>query len=141
MNPNDSMPAVRVNADLKRKFRWFFTYLDYNENLLPSNPFSILKWEEYLSTDEVELIAMDEDEREEDPRFNEESFETVEKKFEEYIYRSGFEEFYVLFVKAASESEKSTISTKQLEENKERIYQHVYNETDFEDLEDYYPVV
>ena len=135
MNPQDSMPAVRVTADLKRRFRWFFTYLDYKETLLPSNPFNKLNWEDYMTTDEVELIAMDEEERELDPRFNNAFYKQTEQKFEDYMYRSGFEEFYVLFVKAIMETTNSMIKVAELEKHKEEIFQYALNETNFEELE------
>ncbi len=136
MNPQDSMAAVRVTADLKRKFRWFFTYLDYKENLLPSNPFTILNWKDYLSTDEVELIAMDEEERELDPRYNDDFYDQAEEKFEDYLFRSGFEEFYVLFIKAITETDGSMIKVSEVEEKKEDIYQFAQNETYFGELDD-----
>jgi hypothetical protein len=136
MNPSDSLPAVRVKAELTKKFRWFFTYLDYNETLLPSNPFTQLDWKDYLSTDEVELIAMDEEEREKDPRFNDVLYDQAEKKFENYIFRSAYEDFFVLFTKAASETALANFNLEELKNKQEEIYQYAYNETDFSDLED-----
>ena len=136
MNPSDSLPAVRIKAELKRKFRWFFTYLDYNETLLPSNPFNQLDWKDYLTNDEVELIALDEDDREKDPRYNIKTYNQTEKKFENYIFRSAYEEFFVLFSKAATETQIANFNIDELKSKQEEIYQYAYKETDFSDLDD-----
>lgn len=128
LNPEDSLPAIRLNATLKKRFRWFFSYFDYQENLLPNNPFQRVDWKEYLNEDEVELIGMDEELRENDPRFiDSTNYKTIEIKFEEYLYRSSFEEFYQLFLLAAIETPGSEISKNLLYSNKEAIFQKLKN--------------
>lgn len=136
LNPDDSLPAIRIKANLKRKFRWFFSYLSYEEFLLPNNPFTKLDWKEYLTDDEIEILCMDEEVRKEDIRYDDEAFESIEKKFEDYVSRSAFEEFYTLFYQAVDENSSTTIKLNELEKNKEEIYQYVLRETDFTEPED-----
>ena len=137
MNPHDSLPKIRVRAELNKKFRWFFSYIDYEEFLLPNNPFDRLDWKEFLSVDEAELIAMDEEERENDPRYSVSNWKETEAQFERYLYRSGFEEFYHYFKNAAKNSPESEISIDLLESKKEEIYDKMLSKGNLEETDDF----
>ena len=137
MNPDDSLPKIRINSALTRKFRWFFSYIEYTEFLMPNNPFNRLDWRDYLTQDEVELIAMDEEEREEDLRFYDDLYSETENNFEKYLYRSGFEEFYHYFKKAAENSPESGVTVELLEEKKEEIYDSLFSKGNLEDTDDF----
>jgi len=98
LNPDDSLPYIRFRPELKKKFRWFFSYYEYTDLLLATNPFDKIDWRDYMTEDEADLISMDEEVREIDPRWSESEFEKTEKRFEDYLLYSGFEEFYQLFI-------------------------------------------
>ncbi|MEA1876431.1 MAG: hypothetical protein U9N86_06170 [Bacteroidota bacterium] len=104
LNPDDSLPYIRFQPELKKKFRWFFSYYEYNDLLLAINPFDKIDWREYLTEDEVDLIPMDEEDREADPRYIKIEYETTEKRFEEYLLNSGFEEFFQIFIHAMKQT-------------------------------------
>ena len=141
MNPDDSLPKIRIKADLKKKFRWFFSYIDYSEFLLPNNPFTRLDWTDFLTFDEAELIAMDEDEREADPRFAVKFWEETESRFERYLYRSGYEEFYFYFMEAVKKTSDPRLTPEDLILNKEPIYDSIFSKGNIEiagDLIEYF---
>ncbi|MCK5821585.1 MAG: hypothetical protein KAH17_06860 [Bacteroidales bacterium] len=100
LNPDDSLPYIRIQPELNKKFRWFFSYYEYTDLFLASNPFDKIDWREYLTEEEVGLISMDEEDREADPGYNKSEYKTVEKRFEDYLLNSGFEEFFLLFMQA-----------------------------------------
>lgn len=100
LNPDDSLPYIRIQPEFKKKFRWFFSYIEYTDLLLATNPFDKIDWREYLTEDEVDLIPMDDEDREADPRYIKEEYEIAEKRFEDYLLNSGFEEFFQLFMQA-----------------------------------------
>ncbi len=137
MNPDDSLPKIRLKADLNKRFRWFFSYLEYKELLLPANPFNRLDWEEFLTADEMELISMDEEERKADPRFAVSHWEETESQFERYLYMSGYEEFYQYFKEAVLKTRDARITAKDLEYNKEVIYDSLFSDGSLDDSDDF----
>ncbi len=102
LNPPDSLPQIRFEPELKRKFRWFFTYIDYKDILLATNPFQKVDWRDYLTDDEIALINMDDDQREASPLYSESAYDSTETRFENYLLTSGFEEFFQLCINAQS---------------------------------------
>lgn len=121
LNPSDSLPLFRLEPELKRRFRWFFTYYRYTETILATNPFDQLSWEDYLSREEIELAVMDEELREKDARYDEESYAKTEEKLEEYLIRSGFEEFYQLFLQALRETPDISLTEEDVARQKETL--------------------
>ena len=123
LNPADSLPYFRMEPKLKKKFRWFFTYFDYTDTVLEMNPFNKLDWKDFFSEEETELIVMDEEDREADPRYDKEKYSKVEDKFEEYILTSAFEELFQLFLKARSLTEGISLSSEDVHAAKAKLYQ------------------
>ena len=136
LNPADSAPTLRIVPDLKKQFRWFFTYFKYKETILATNPFNKLDWRDYLTPDEIGLAVMDEDEREKDPRYNAEEYKSVEKRFEEYLLNSAFEEFYGLFVKALSQTQNITLTADHLSRQKSIIFKTAVDSDQNDTVED-----
>lgn len=122
LNPEDSIPYVRFQPKLKKKFRWFYSYYEYSELLLATNPFDKLDWRDYLTEDEVALIPMDDDEREADPRYIESEYMTTEDRFEEFLLNSGFEEFIQLFNLAISKTDDIKLRVIDVNASKPELY-------------------
>ncbi len=122
LNPSDSLPRFRIEPELDRKFRWFFTYFEYKDIVLANNPFNKLDWRDYLSEAEVNHIAMDEEEREDDPNFNEESYKETEKRFEEFLLNSAFEELFQLFALATDKTSGINITRADILAQKDSIF-------------------
>ena len=145
MNPDDSLPKIRIMADLRKKFRWFFSYIEYQETLLPNNPFTRLDWEEFLTADEIDLIAMDEEERKADPRFAVKFWSETESQFERYLFRSGYEEFYQDFMAAVKKTGDPRLTAEDLAIKKEVIYDSLFSKGNIEGtdnfLEHFYAVL
>jgi hypothetical protein len=57
----DSMPAVSINSELKKKFRWFYTYLDYKETYMAFTPYRKLPISKFLNEDEVKILFAGDD--------------------------------------------------------------------------------
>jgi hypothetical protein len=52
----DSMPAVSIKSELNKKFRWFYTYLDYKETYKAFTPYRKVPISKFLSEDEVKIL-------------------------------------------------------------------------------------
>lgn len=121
LNPADSMPQIRIQPVLKRKFRWFFTYLDYSDIFLSTNPFQVLDWRDYLSENEVKLIPMDDDEREKSPLYSEVEYDSTETRFENYFMNDGYTDFFQFFMKAFKNTSSPGISAEAMSGMKTKI--------------------
>lgn len=132
MNPDDSIPKIRMEAELNKKFRWFFSYIEYKETLLSINPFNLLDWEDFLTADEMQLISMDEEERKTDPRYSISHWEETESQFERYFYMSGYEEFYQNFYLAVKKTGDPRITAEDLAYKKDVIYDSLFSKGDLE---------
>ncbi len=135
LNPADSMPYIRFQPELKKKFRWFFSYYEYTENLLATNPFTKLDWKDYFSESEIKLILMDEDERESDPLYDKLLYGDSEKKFEDYILGSAFEEFFQLFTQALKNTKGIDLTAEDLLVHKKELYDLAIQAEDNDDVE------
>lgn len=122
LNPADSAPTLRIVPNLKKQFRWFFTYYKYRETILATNPFQKLDWRDYLNPEELELAKMDEDEREKTPGYNEEEFDSIENNLEEYLLNSAFKELFDLFILALNQTDNITLTADQVAAQKNEIF-------------------
>ncbi len=123
MNPADtSQLVIRVNASLQRKFRWFFTRFVYEETVLHANPFPGLDYHKYLTDEEVRLISLTEESRKTDPGYDTVKYKVTEKQFEDFLFRSMYEEFYHQLTSIVSEDQSFTLSKQDLENKKDLIY-------------------
>ena len=52
----DSMPTVSIKSELKKKFRWFYTYLDYKETYMAFTPYRKVPISKFLSDNEVKIL-------------------------------------------------------------------------------------
>ncbi len=137
LNPADTVPVIRIQPELKKRFRWFFTYMNYQDILLSTNPFQKVDWRDYLSEEAVRLIPMDEEEREADPNYVEENYEGFEEDFERYVVTSGFEDIYQLFILALDQSESSALKKNLVANKKQLILKQLQiDDADISDTDD-----
>ncbi|MBT3243518.1 MAG: hypothetical protein HN352_10225 [Bacteroidetes bacterium] len=127
LNPADSIPQIRIQPVLKKKFRWFFSYLEYKDILLATNPFQKIDWRDYLSKEEILLIPMDEDDRENHPLYKDLEFNSTEDRFENYLYDSGYEEFWQLFILSVNNTDGSTFNQELLQQVRLPIFEELKN--------------
>jgi hypothetical protein len=57
----DSMPTVSIKAELKKKFRWFYTYLDYHETYYAFTPYRKVPIGKFLKEDEIKILFAEND--------------------------------------------------------------------------------
>ncbi|TSA33297.1 MAG: hypothetical protein D4R64_14500 [Porphyromonadaceae bacterium] len=123
MNPADTnQQVIRINASLQRKFRWFFTRYVYAETIQRSNPFPGLDYHNYLTDEEIRLIALNEETRKTDPGYDSVKYKVTEKRFEEFLFRSMYEDFYQQLVSVLAEDKSFTLSKQVLDSKKDVIY-------------------
>jgi hypothetical protein len=138
MNPEDTLiQVIRVNSDLRRKFRWFFTYFDYKETIFKTDPYKTQNWRDYLTEKELRLLKItDEDARKADPEYNEQEYKEIEKKYNDFITRSAMEYFYrmmdPMFMKEPSLAE----IKQELVTRKEKLYRYLVDSSNVEESRD-----
>jgi len=133
MNPEDTtIQVIRVKSDLKKKFRWFFTYFDYSETILKADPYKTLDWRNYLTEKELRQLKLTEDQRKEEPQFNEDEYKLIEKKYEEFVMRSAFEDYIrILFSVLKKESSYAAVQSELLN-RKEELYHFMVDSSNAE---------
>jgi len=123
MNPADTNQLViRVNASLQRKFRWFFTRYEYAETIQEANPFPGLNYHSYLTDEEIRLMALNDETRKTDPGYDSVKYKVTEKRFEDFLFRSIYEDFYHQLVTLLAEDKSLTLSKQELDSKKDVIY-------------------
>ena len=133
LNPEDtSSIQLRTESRLKKKFRWFFTYFDFTETLLPVNPFKRLDWKQYLSAEEVRLIGLEDDHKKADSLFNEEEYGKTEKKLEGFLIESIYTEIYEILLQSLSQSSAPDSLIELVEEHRTDIRTHLEESGDLE---------
>ena len=126
MNPADTnLLTIRTNSTLDRKFRWFFTRYIYEETVINANPFKALSYHNFLSEEEMRLICLTDNARASDPKFDSVSYKVTEKKFENFLYRSMYEDFYQCLVPILNEDKSLTLTIQELENKKDLIYNYL----------------
>lgn len=65
-NPSNIYNKVNIKVDLKRKFRWFYTFIEYSEIYQRHFPYDYLPSEDFLTEEEIRYELSDED----DYRYN-----------------------------------------------------------------------
>jgi hypothetical protein len=123
MNPSDTnLLVVRINSTLHRKFRWFFTRFVYEETILEANPFTGLDYHKYLTPEEVRQISLKDEVRKAEPGFDSIQYKVTEKKFEDFLYRSMYEDFHQELLSILKEDKSLTLSSQELNDKKDDIY-------------------
>jgi hypothetical protein len=122
--PADSMPGISIKADCKRKFRWFYTYIDYSETYQKLLPLNKVPVSDYLTKEEAVLATSDEgnliyfpaedllrvkkDSSENNILSHEDSLKMtaklkgLEEKFNAWLASAIFEEVYNIFLEKAA---------------------------------------
>lgn len=137
MNPADtSLMVVRVNASLQKKFRWFFTRYVYSETVRESNPFKSLDYHDFLTAEELRLIALTDEKRKTDPGYDSIKYKDTEKRFEDYVFRSMFEDFYRQMLSVLAEDKSLTLTKQEMEARKEQIFRTLVDSVKGESTDD-----
>ncbi len=137
MNPEDTtIQTIRVRANLKRKFRWFFTYFDYSETVLKADPFKTRDWREFLTDEELRLIKIDdEDQRKADPGYDEQVYKLTDKKYEQFLIRSVFD-CYINTLSSGIRDDPDFLTLKgEIESRRDDLYNYLVDSAKAEDSE------
>jgi hypothetical protein len=135
MNPADtSLKLIRVNSTLHKKFRWFFTRFVYEETVLKTNQYSVPDYKTYLTEPQIKLLALTEEMRKNDPE-KDSLYKLAENRFEDYIIRSMYEDFYSQLLKILKEDKSLTMSQQDLDTKKEEIYRYLVDSTKGDSME------
>jgi len=116
---------VNSNIKLKKKFRWFFTYLNYSEIYETLSPFNRIPAEEYFTNEEINLIKDPPDEENlitvEDSLRSDKFDEIFEEKVEEWLLRNTFEEVFHIVGNGARKLNSPDITEEKLAAAKEKF--------------------
>jgi len=131
MNPADStIQTVRVQSELKRKFRWFFTYFDYSETIYRTDPYKTLDWHDYLSEKELRLVKIsDEEKLKTDPEYDSLEYKKTDKKLEEFVTRSAAEDYYRILMSILAKEPGYTAEINLLRTRKEEFFRFMIDST------------
>lgn len=126
MNPVDtSILSIRVNSTLHRKFRWFFTRYEYEQTLLKANPFTRLDYHNFFTDDDIRLLVKSEEAKEKELQYDSTQYKALEKRLEDFMFRSMFEDFYHDLTAILNEDKTLTLTLGELETNKENIFRYL----------------
>jgi len=129
-DPQDSAKIqIRSHVVLKKQFRWFYTYFKYQETLPASNPFQLIDWKDYLTPVEIRLIAEDDEARKKDSAYVKEAYDQTEKRFETFLEKSIYEEFFTILL-AAPGLPSTGITAGELQQKKSEIFQYLKDNSD-----------
>jgi hypothetical protein len=118
--------AHKVNIDVKleKRFAWFFTYFHYREIYRDFFPFKTQPLKGYFTPEELKIIKLslgDEDEKAE-KMCPEDTLKKIEKKFEQWVARSIFDEFYNLFLEGAKQLKSPDLTKEHIASRKEALF-------------------
>jgi hypothetical protein len=119
----DSMPAVSIKTELKKKFRWFYTYIDYSETYFAFTPYRKVAISKYLNENEVKILFAGDEKLVYQPNEDiirlrrdsldkvklthadslkmEQKKEDIEKRYNEWLAESIFENVYEILAERA----------------------------------------
>lgn len=142
----DSDSLIQIDVELRRRFRWFYTFLEYRETYHATFPFTHIPLSEHFTEDEIAFIAStfdstgaasrdEEGSAEEEHAAGSADEEVMEKRFFEWIRRNAFEEFYADLLQIFREAMLPGITEQVLESKKEEIYESlIVEDEDFFEL-------
>ncbi len=130
---NEENPELKVNSNisLKRRFRWFYTYLNYNEIYETLSPFNRIPAREYFTDEEISLIEDppdDENLATEEDSLRSDQFDNIfEKKVEKWLLRNTFEELFYIISQGAVKLKSPDITNSTLSQAKEKLIYLIEN--------------
>jgi hypothetical protein len=131
---------IDIRVNLEKHFDGFFITFHYREIYREFFPFKGVPLSEYFTPEELKIlsfhIANEEKSEEIHPK---ETLEALEDKFETWMTRSSFEEFYQCMVEAAKRSGHPDVTPEFIASHKEELYAVLLN--DDSGLMDKSPVV
>lgn len=135
MNPPDtSIRSIRVQSSLKRKFRWFFTYLNYSETIQKADPYNTQDWHDYLTEEEIKLLRVkSEEERKSDPNYDEKAYKQAEDHFSEFIMRSMFDSFMNTVETLLNNKPELQPLKAEIDAGREEFFRYLTDSTDTQD--------
>jgi len=113
----DTIPRAKVTVELKKSFRWFYTFFTYRETVHAFSPFTKLSILDYLTEDEMDLL------------FSEEDTLDIEEKYEDFQERNFFEEFYWDFLEKAKTLNDPGLTDTMIQSKKDVLFQAIIDAT------------
>lgn len=117
--------AQKINIDVKleKRFAWFFTYFKYREIYRDFFPFKKQPLANHFTPEEIEIIKFNlADEDEAKSKYPEDTLKKIEKKFDLWVARSIFDEFYQLFREGAEQLKSPALTPEIIAAKKEALF-------------------
>jgi hypothetical protein len=110
--PKDS-GIVQLHISLRKKFEWFYTYVEYREVYTMKNQFSTVPISAYLFPEQIDSVVYGK------------STDSLNRKVDEWNTRNVFEAFYQSLVEEITRRNDSAISVPLLAEKKEELFSRI----------------
>lgn len=106
----DSIKKVRICVKLKKRFRWFYTFLTYRETYKNYNQFHFFPISDYLSKNEMELYYINEDTLD------------LDDKVDTWYEKSLYEEFHQKLLECAKKLDDPQLPPELIDSKKNSLY-------------------
>ncbi len=109
---NDST-KLKVDVDVQKKFRWFYSYFEYRETYKAFHPLTLVPANEFFSADEISRFMANN------------ISDSLRIRFENWQQRNMFELVYRRLCSAAERLDDPALPVSSLEANKEALYREM----------------
>ncbi|MCX6152504.1 MAG: hypothetical protein NTX22_18405 [Ignavibacteriales bacterium] len=106
----NELNKLNLSFKLEKQFRWFYTYLNYQEIYNGNNLWNYIPLEKFFSQKEIKQLYADS------------ISESLKKKTEEWQQRNIFEEYFQALVKGAEELNDPSFNVTMLNLKKEQLF-------------------
>ena len=116
---------VKVEIEVKKKFRWFYTYWEYRETYRAYNPFKLIPITNYLSDEELGqwIAAPDSDQNRDD-------------QTDRWLMDNLFEEFYQTLLRVTGQIHHPELTKELLESRKSDLRVALMDSSDSDDIDE-----
>jgi hypothetical protein len=123
--------SLQTKIDLKKKFRWFYTYYEYNEVYKPVNVLKLVPVSDYLTNAEIATLYGESKDLYQGKNGLEikSLLDDLQKKTDEWFNRSIYEEIYRLYIKHYDRFQNPPVDAQAFALEKDTIYKY-YGKSD-----------
>lgn len=114
--------GINIDLSVKKRFRWFFTVLEYREQYRVNNPIDAVPLSDYLKEGEIDLwLRVSRDEEELVDSSETAAAEVIDEKINQWVYQNRYEAFYGLIYDTAQRFGGDVISPMTVEAGRDSL--------------------
>jgi hypothetical protein len=117
--------TIKIEVKLHKRFRWFYTFLRYEETYKPYSPFSLIPLSDSLTEEEITAFHLGEENSD------------LEDKVEAWMQANVIEEIYAAVIESLKETNHPSLSIDVMSTNKDLFYSTlIEDELDLDSLDE-----